>query len=138
MADVTFREANRRYLRVFVPTMVFYSVACFVGPALLRSLDDPPKSASALVAVGTAAPMALVFWLIARLLRETDEYTRKMQSDEMLIGGAITLSAAMLWGFLELYGVMPQAPRLPATMMVAPAFFASFGLVHAVRALRRS
>jgi hypothetical protein len=138
MADVTFKEANRRYLRMFVPTMAFYSVACFAGPAILRTLDSPPKWAAAAVAVVTAAPMAIVFWLLARLLKETDEYTRKMQADEMLIGGAITLSAAMLWGFLELYGVMPQAPRFPATMMVAPAFFASFGLVHAVRAMRRS
>jgi hypothetical protein len=137
MAAVTFREANRRYINLFVPTMTFYGVACFAGPALLDALDGPPKWTSALVAVVTAAPMAVVFWLIARLLKETDEYTRKLQADNMLVGGAITLSAAMLWGFLELYGVLPQVSRLPATMMVAPAFFASFGLVHTVRLLRR-
>jgi hypothetical protein len=137
MGTITFKEANRRYRRVFFPVMAFYVVFCFAGPMLLDAVESPPVWARALVAVVTSLPIAGVFWLMARHLRETDEYTRKIQVDALLAGGGVTLSAAVIWGFLELFDVVPQPEAFPAMMMVGPTFFAAFGLAHAWQAFRR-
>ena len=138
MPRFTYQQAQRRYRWTFVPVMVFYSIFCFVGPELIKGAGHPPpKWALAAVAVVTGAPIAIVFWLIARQLGETDEYTRKIQIDAMLTGGAITLSAAVVWGFLELFGAVPRLARFPSMMMVGPIFFATGGLAYAYQRWRR-
>src|SRR5216684_4811818 len=119
MMKITFKDANRRYRRLSVPLMIFYSVFCFVGPAML-AMGHPPKWALGLVAVVTGAPIAALFWQMGRLLRETDEYMRKIQVDALLSGGAITLSVAVIWSFLELYQVVPRAKFFPSMMMIGP------------------
>jgi hypothetical protein len=135
---ITYHQAQRRYFWTFLPVMVFYTVFCFVGPELLKGSGQPPTWALGSVAIVTGAPIAVVFWLIARLLRETDEYTRKIQVDAILSGGAITLSAAVLWGFLELFEVVPRVPRFPSMMMVGPIFFGMWGLSYAYQHWRRT
>ncbi len=137
MTKITFKQANRRYLRLFVPLMIFYSVFCFAGPIMLRAMGEPPKWALGLVAVITGAPIAAVFWLMGRLLRETDEYTRTIQVDALLSGGAITLSVAVIWSFLELFQVVPRARFFPSMMMVGPGFFFAYGVSFGVQAARR-
>ncbi len=137
MSKVTFKQANRRYIRLFIPVMVLYSVFCFSGPLLLVWMNPPPVWLRAVVAATTGAPIGLVFLLMGRFLRETDEYTRKIQIDAILSGGAITLSAAVIWSFLELYQAVPRAKFFPSMMMVGPGFFAAYGLSSLVAHLRR-
>lgn len=132
MPPITYKESNRRYRRAFVPVMIFYSLFCFAGPALLGRLDEPPKLAFAAVALISVAPLLLVFWLMARLLRETDEYTRALQSRAMLAGGGVTLSFASIWGFLELFEVVPHL----WPFLLVPMFFASYGVAMLVSKLR--
>ena len=131
---VTFREAHRRYRRVFWPVMIFYSVFCFVGPMVLAAFEGgPPKWLMALVAVISGAPIAGVFWLLGRFLHETDEYTRQIQTQAMLTGGAITLSLSVIWAFLEIYRVVPVSQYFPAMLMVGPFFFLFYGLSFAIQ-----
>lgn len=132
MPSITYKESNRRYRRAFAPAIVFYSLFCFAGPALLAGFDDPPKAAFAAVALITAAPLVLVFWLMARLIRETDEYTRALQSRAMLAGGGVTLSFASVWGFLELFRVVPHL----WSFLLVPLFFASYGVAIFISKLR--
>lgn len=120
---VTYKQANRRYRLAFWPVMIFYGVACFAGPALLKAVPDQPKWAAAAIAIATAAPIAVVFWLMGRWLKETDEYTRARHVDAMLVGGGILFSASIGWGFLELFEVAPHLP----TFFIAPGFFLSYG-----------
>ncbi len=70
-------------------------------------------------------------------MKETDEYTRKIQIDAMLVAGGVTLSVAVIWGFLELYQVIPQLEFLPSIMMVGPMFFAAWGIAYAIQGLQR-
>jgi len=132
MPKITFKESNRRYLRAFVPVMVFYSVFCFAGPALLEKAGNPPRALVAMVALLSATPLVVVFWLMGRLLRETDEYTRLIQSRAMLAGGGFTLSFAGVWGFLEHFGI---APHLWPFLLI-PLFFASYGAAMVIHQLR--
>ncbi len=126
MPEVTFREANKRYRRAFIPVMVIYAIVVFAGAFGLKLFETPPLWASALVAVLSAAPMGVVFWLMWRLMRETDEYARLQQALSMAAAGMITAFACMTWGFLELYDVAPPM----WAFFVGPMFFLSYGLVH--------
>jgi hypothetical protein len=132
MPKITFKESNRRYLRAFVPVMVFYSIFCFAGPALLERAGDPPKALVVTVALLSAAPLVAVFWLMGRLLRETDEYTRLIQSRAMLAGGGFTLSLAGAWGFLEHFDVVPHL----WSFLLIPLFFASYGAAMVLHQFR--
>ncbi|MDP3736726.1 MAG: hypothetical protein Q8R02_05005 [Hyphomonadaceae bacterium] len=126
MSGVTFKQANRRYRRAFIPAMIAYAIICLGGAFLFKSLDDPPVWASALIAVLTAAPMGVVFWLMWRLMRETDEFSRLQQAMAMAGGGMITAFACTVWGFLELYDVAPSM----WAFLVGPMFLLNYGLIH--------
>jgi hypothetical protein len=106
--------------------MVVYAIIVLAGAFGLKLFDTPPLWASALVAILSAAPMGVVFWLMWRLMRETDEYARLQQAPAMAAGGMITAFACMIWGFLEIYDV---APNMWA-FLVGPMFFLSYGIVH--------
>lgn len=132
MAKVTYRQANKRYRALFVPLIVVYVGLCFGGPYLLDRVADPAVWLRAAVALVSAAPIAFVFVAIWRYLGETDEFTRHEQTASLAAGGMITAGIATAWGFLELYNVAPSL----WTFLLGPTFFASYGLVHAWRAIR--
>ncbi|MDZ4761929.1 MAG: hypothetical protein SGJ21_12755 [Alphaproteobacteria bacterium] len=132
MPEITFKQANRRYRRMFWPVIGVYTAICFAGPLYLKTLAEPPQWLVAGVALASAAPLVLVFWLMSRLLRETDEYTRAMQTQAMLAGGGATLSFAGVWGFLELFEVVPHL----WPFLLVPMFFFAYGAVYCARRLR--
>ncbi len=139
MTEVTFREANKRYRRRVLPMMAFYVFLCCVGPVAMVLTGGPaegPTWVMAFIAILTATPIAVVFWVLGRYLRETDEYTRAWQTEALLTGGGITLSLAVIWSFLELYHVVPRPEFFPSMMMVGPTFFLFYGLSAAVKHLR--
>ena len=74
------------------------------------------------------APIGVVLWLMWRLTRETDEFTRQKQMSALAAGGMITAFVSVVWGFLELYGVVPAM----WTFLVGPIFFLSYGLVYCI------
>jgi len=136
--DITFRGANRRYRRLFFPVMAFYVVFCFAGPLIMVAYGgEPPVWLMVIVAIISGAPIAVVFWLMGRYLRETDEFTRKIQIDALLPGAGITLSLAVIWGFLELYQVVPRFKIFTPMMMVGPSFFFFYGITFSIQRLLR-
>ena len=126
MSQVTFREANKRYRRAFIPVMVIYTIAVFGGSYLLKQFETPPTWLSAIVALIMAAPIGVVLWLMWRLARETDEFTRQQQMAAMAAGGLMTAFFSVVWGFLELYNVVPAL----WTFLLGPFFFLGYGLVY--------
>lgn len=75
-----------------------------------------------------AAPIGGVLWLMWRLSRETDEFTRQHQMAAMAAGGLITAFISVVWGFLELYNVVPPL----WTFLLGPIFFLSYGLFYCI------
>ncbi len=136
MTEYSFKQANIRYRRMVWPVMLGYCVLCFAGPLLLWLMRPPSAWILGAVALLTAAPIAGVFWLMGRLLKETDEYSRAMQTQAMLTSGAITLSLAIAWSFLELYQVAPRSKFFPSMMLVGPCFFFVYGVALGLHRLR--
>ncbi len=136
--EVTYKGANKRYRRMFIPVMTFYVAFCFVGPLLMMAYKGaPPTWLIGTVAVISGVPIAVVFWLIGRYLRETDEFTRQIQLDALLPAAGITLSLAVIWGFLELYLVVPRAKIFSPMIMVGPAFFFFYGMTFTAQRILR-
>ena len=131
---ITYREANRRYRRAYWPVIFLYAAASIGGALLVK--QNPPMWAIATIAVVTALPIMALFWLMRRLLAETDEYSRKLHTDALLTGGAITFSLTVVWSFLVLYGVVHEDRYFPSTMFIAPAFLALYGLSFALARAR--
>lgn len=137
MAELGFREAARRYRRLFWPMMVLYVVLCIGGALIHKSMDQPAPWLSAILALLGAAPVVAVFWLLARFIRETDEYTRMIQTSAMLSGGFIVFSVSIVWGFLELYDAISPMTGFPAILLAAPGFLFAYGISFLVQSLRR-
>jgi len=129
MTDIGYKEANRRYLRIFWPLMAFYVLACIGGAALLNRLEEPSEFLRVLVAVVTVAPVAVVLWAMWRQTHETDEFVRKTQLEAMALAGMVTAGLAGIIGFLQFFDVVPEF----GSFYALPCFFLVFGLAKWLR-----
>lgn len=120
-----FRTATRRYQMVFWPLMILYVVILFSG-AFLIDEDTSPLYQRAGLAVGVALPLFGILWAMLRQVKETDEYTRMRQLKALAEGGAITVAAIFLIGFLELFNVIGDVPLF----LFGPFFFMAYGLAY--------
>ncbi len=136
MENVSYKQAQRRYIRVFWPLMIVYIVTCFAGPALMGSVGYQPLWLRIMISLVTAAPIAAVFWLLVRNIWETDEYTRSRMVEAILPAAAITFALTTFWGFMEMYSVVSLPERVSAMFFVSPTFFALWGIIHGIKSAR--
>lgn len=118
-----FRTASRRYMIVFWPLMSLYVITLFAG-ALFIDEDTAPLYQRAAIAIGIALPLFGILWAMLRQVKETDEYTRMRQLQALAEGGATTVGAIFLVGFLELFNVIGDVPLF----LFGAFFFFAFGL----------
>jgi hypothetical protein len=88
---------------VFVLTAVIFTfiVARPTGPVAI------------LLAILPAIPVVVVFTLAGRFLaRVTDEFLRTVMTQSILWATGATLALATVWGFLELFRVVPHVPMV--------------------------
>ena len=118
-----FNAAQKRYHRVFWPTMIVY-VMIVLGGAWLVDKETSPTWLAATVAIACALPVCLALWAIVRWMSETDEYTRMKHLKGFARGAAITISGVFVVGFLQLWEVIEDFD----VFWIGPAFFLSYGL----------
>ena len=69
--------------------------------------------------------VAAVFWALGRLLVEVkDEYRRMLLVRQLLVASGITMIVATVYGFLEMYRLVPHAEAFYLTWL----FFIGLGL----------
>ena len=100
------RERNRRYAlelsgAMAVYALLLFGVASFIGQVSSRGLKI-------LVALLPMIGVALAMTAIARHLRTSDEYVRKVSLESLAIAAGATAGCTLTWGFLEGVGF----PRL--------------------------
>lgn len=120
--------AHRRYVWRVAAAMVGYLVTLFAAEYLIddRGLAGP---AAWLLALLPGLCVAAVFWALGRLLvEEQDEYRRMLLVRQMLFASGITLIAATIYGFLEMYRLVPHAEAFYLTWL----FFIGLGIGAAV------
>lgn len=129
MAEIGYKQAKRRYLRIFWPLMAFYMLACVVGMFLLKRMDDPSEFVRTTFAIVMVAPVVLVLWAIWRQTQETDEYVRKKQLEALALSGMVSAGLAGVIGFLQFLDVVPEF----GSFYALPCFFLVFGLAKMMR-----
>lgn len=116
--------AQRRYVWRVAAAMTGYVVTLFAAEYLI---DDQGLAGPAawLLALLPGLCVAAVFWALGRLLvEEQDEYRRMLLVRQMLFASGITLVVATIYGFLEMYRLVPHAEAFYLTWL----FFIGLGI----------
>jgi len=109
-------KAAKRYIKLFIPAMIGYSLSF---PAMFYLPETLPYAMTSILALTPALCFAIAIWAIARFIKESDEYLRLQQSRTFLIAGAITLLVTFFWGMQESFAAWPSAPII----LVVPLYF---------------
>lgn len=116
--------AHRRYVWRVAAAMAGYLVTLFAAEYFIddRGLAGP---GAWLLALLPGLSVAVVFWALGRLVvEEEDEYLRILLVRQVLIASGITMIVATVYGFLEMYGLVPHAEAFYLTWL----FFIGLGI----------
>ena len=133
MSTVGFKQARRRYFRLFWPAMAVYILLILAGKFWLGRYEVEPLWLKAGTAVAVSLPVIGALVLMLRYAFETDEFQRRMQIEAMAISGVIIASAIFLTGFLQIYDVVPEF----SVFWFGPAFMLVLGVVALIRGGRQ-
>jgi hypothetical protein len=100
--------ALRAYNRRVLTALVLYAVA-MIGGGMLYDRFEPDGPALWLLALAPLGPLLGVIWAMVRYYREEDdEYLRHRAVVGALVGLVLVLCLGTIWGFLEMYGLVPH------------------------------
>ena len=118
------KQALRRYLKIFVPSMIAYLVFIFMAVRLIKGeIVTGPLMYIAALLPALAALAFLYGWF--RYIREMDELQRRVQVEACMAGLAVILALTLTWGILEMF--ILTLPRVPM-FYIFPLYFAAQGL----------
>lgn len=118
------KQALRRYMKVFVPSMIAYVAFIFLAVSLIKAeLVSGPMVFVMAILPGLAALSFLYAWF--RYIREADELQRRVQTEAIMTAVAAVLSLTLTWGILEM--LIETLPKLPL-FWVFPIFMIVQGL----------
>ena len=124
-------HANNRYAIRLAVLMSAYILLLLLTKYMVKR-DLAEGALMWVLAILPALPIVGVFWAIGRLLvEESDEYLRSLLVRQLLIGSAITLSVATVYGFLENFGLVGHVDAFYLTVL----FFIGMGVGAAVNRL---
>jgi hypothetical protein len=124
--------ALARYARRFLLASFAYLV-CFLGAAKVYDRFEPGKAVTLGLAALSVLPVLAMIWIVVRYLaEETDEYLRGRAVVSVLFGLFFVLVLGSLWGFLEMFGLLPGL----WAWWVFPTWAIGLGLGHGWQWLR--
>ena len=97
---------KQQYYRELGASLLIYGA--ILVPSLVYGPRLPMGMARAVVMVSPMIGFMLMVWAIARQLRRSDEFIRKLQIENIALAAAITAGLSFTYGFLETAGY----PRL--------------------------
>jgi len=106
MEKVTYKQAKRRYFRLFWPLMAIYVVVIMGGSFALSQYETKPLWLSTSVAIVSGLLVACLLIAMMRYFEEADEYVRIQQLRAFGWGAVGTISAAFIVGFLQMFDVL--------------------------------
>ena len=120
------RAVHKRYLREFFPAMVAYVIVLFVAVGWLKSLQG--TAARAVVTLLPAVPVAFVIRAMVRVIRDQDEFERRIDLEAIAIGGGLGGFGFFSYGMLLNAHVVAPPPADAVAIWVMPVMFACFGM----------
>ncbi len=134
MTNTTERTRNRAAVRLFREMFtvgLVYVGAVFASSMVIKNFDLP-QWADALLAIAPIAPALLMLNVQLRYMRATDEFERRVQSEAVLIGAAVTAFVTLAYGQLEDLAGFPDI----SMMFVFPALCIFWSIASVVLHLR--
>ncbi|QWT19910.1 hypothetical protein KPL74_19450 [Bacillus sp. NP157] len=131
------RAVHKRYLREFFPAMFAYVVLILGSVYWLRTLDG--TLARAVVTIVPVIPIAFVIRAMVRVIRDQDEFERRIDLEAIAIAGALGCFGFLTYGFLLNAKVLPEPTGATVAIWVFPVLMGLFGIIKcAVRMHYRS
>ena len=124
---MTLKQAHRRYMTVFIPSMLIYVISCFTVETAIEK-NQFPLAVSYALALIPAACMLVWMWGHWRFVREIDEYLRWIQIQAVLVGLACIMSISAGLGFLQLMADVPYI----SLFWIVPGFYFAYGIAAMV------
>ena len=118
------KQALRRYLKIFVPSMTAYTGFIFLAGYLIGEEIVSGATVYAVALLPAAAALMFLYGYF-RFISETDELSRRVVTEAIMVGAAGILALSLTWGILEMF--VDTLPRLPLVYVV-PIFFAIQGV----------
>ena len=104
--------------------MVLY-VGAVLGVTWLFNNQPPEGPIKLVIAVLPAAPIIGVLIVMGRyLVEEADEFLRLQHAISLLVAAGLTLSFCAVWGFLEIYHLVPVI----GVFNISWGYFAAMGI----------
>jgi len=106
MAQITTftpKQALRRYLKIFIPSMIAYLVLIFLAVRLIKSETVTGMVVFSVAILPGLAALCFLYGFF-RFIKETDEVLRRIQTDAILVGVGAILTLTLTWGILERTG----------------------------------
>ena len=99
--------AAKRYTARLIPTMIGYVAAIFAAVFLFKHHSPHGPAAYALAILPALAIIAMIIIVGLYLKEEKDEFQRTVLIQSMLWAIGATLSITTVWGFLDLFKLIP-------------------------------
>lgn len=101
--------ALRRYNRRILACGITYIAAMILGPPNIYDPGQPPTPLLWLVALLPVIPLLAMIWSMYRYyFEEDDEFLRHRAVSGALVGLVLVLVLGTVWGFLEMFGLLPH------------------------------
>ncbi len=129
MNGVGYKQARKRYFRLFWPAMAIYIALAIGGKFWLGQYAVEPMWLKITTSLAVSIPLVAALGLMLRYAFETDEFQRRIQIESMAIAGVLTASVASVVGFLQMYDVLPEF----SVLWFGPGFMMLHGLASLFR-----
>lgn len=134
MTNASERARERAAVRLFREMLLaglVYAGAVFASSMAIKSFDLP-QWVDALLAIAPIAAALLMLNVQLRYMRATDEFERRIQSEAVLIGAAVTAFTTLAYGQLEDLAGFPDI----SLMFVFPALCIFWSIASVILHLR--
>jgi hypothetical protein len=120
------RAVHKRYLREVVPAMLAYVILLFVSVGWLRTLEGTAVRAA--VTLLPVLPVAFVIRAMVRVIRDQDEFERRIDLESIAIAGGIGGFGFFTYGMLLNAQVIAAPPAEAVAIWVLPVLMGCFGV----------
>jgi hypothetical protein len=120
------RAVHKRYLREFFPAMFAYVVLLLLSVGWLKTLEGTP--ARAIVTLLPTLPVAFVIRAMVRVIRDQDEFERRIDLEAIAMAGGIGGFGFFTFGMLLHAHVVGAPPAEAVATWVLPVLMGLFGI----------
>ncbi len=124
-----YKQALRNYKRAFWPVIIVYMIISLGVPVVADAFNLDGWWIRAGISLLNGLPIIVIFFLIWRMIGETDEYTRLKQLEAITLAAGIMFSFVAVWGFMEIHEAASSFP----VFFLTPAFLGLYGIVYKLR-----